>query len=159
MKRPVTVTIAVVLQWVAAVIAAIAGFDFIAAAFEMRRQGVATQIEGALVNQGIIDIPGTAVVTGVFVAGVLILAVGIVRVMIALYLAQGRNWARVVAAVFVVLNLAGGLAYLFEGYWLRALLTVAIELLVLWLLFNSRSNAFFRAGAAGPAPGMDSTPG
>ena len=48
MKRPVTLTIAVVLQWVAAVIAVFSGFDLIAAAFEMSKAGVATQVEAAL---------------------------------------------------------------------------------------------------------------
>jgi hypothetical protein len=146
-KRPVTVTIAVVLQWIAAVIAIISGFDLIAAAFEMRRSGVATQLEAALVNQGIVDVPGSAIVVAVFAAGTLLLAIAVVRVMVALYLARGRNWARIVVAVFVLINMAGGLAYLFEGYWVHALTVVVIEALVLWLLFNHRSNEFFRAAA------------
>lgn len=148
MKRPVQLTIAVALQWVAAVIAVISGFDLIAAAYEMRRAGVATQIEGALVNEGIIDVPGTAVVTAVFVAGVVLLAIALVRVMVAVYLARGRSWARIVVAVFVLVNLAAGLANLFEGYWLRASVVVIIEAAVLWLLFNRRSSDYIRARSA-----------
>lgn len=144
MKRPVQLTIAVILQWIAAVIAIISGFDLIAAAFEMRREGVATQLEGALVNQGIVDVPGSAIVAAVFVAGVLLVVIALVRVMVALYLARGRSWARIVVAVFVLINLAGGLANLFEGYWLRALIAVAIEVVVLWLLFNRRSSEYIR---------------
>ena len=148
MKRPVSILIVVILQWVAAVLAVIAGFDLIAAAYEMRQGDVATQIEGALVNQGIIDISGRSVVVGVFVAGVLLLAIAFVRVMVAVYLAKGRGWARIVVAVFALVNLVGGAAALFEGASLTAIVTIALELLVLYLLFNAQSSAFFRARAA-----------
>lgn len=147
MKRPVSITIVVVLQWIAALIAVIGGFDLIAAAYEMRQGDVATQIEGALVNQGIVDIGGKTVVMGVFVAGVLLLAIAFVRVMVAVYLARGRGWARIVVAVFALVNLAAGLGYLFEGMWLQAIVVVAVELLVLYLLFNAQSSAFIKARA------------
>ena len=148
MKRPVSITIVVVLQWISAIVAVIGGFDLIAAAYEMRQNGVATQIEGALVNQGIIDVSGKTVVVGVFVAGVLLLAIAFVRVMVAIYLARGRGWARIVVAVFALVNLAAGLAYLFEGVWLQALGIAVIEVLVLYLLFNAQSSAFFKARAS-----------
>jgi hypothetical protein len=148
MKRPVTLTIAVVLQWVAAVIAVFSGFDLIAAAFEMSKAGVATQVEAALVNQGIIDISGELVVVGVFIAGVLLMAIAFVRVMVAVYLAKGRNWARIVVAVLVLVSLAGGVAFLFEGYLLRAALTIAVDIVVLWLMFNARASAFIKERSA-----------
>ena len=148
MKRPVTLTVAVVLQWVAAVIAVIAGFDLIAAALEMSQEGVATQVEAALVNQGIIDITGEFVVVGVFVAGVLLIAIAFVRVMVAVYLARGRNWARIVVAVLVLISLAGGVGYLFQGYVVQSALSIGVDLVVLWLLFNARSNAFIAARSA-----------
>jgi hypothetical protein len=142
MKRPVTLTIAVVLQWFAAVVAVITGFDLIADAYEMSKEGVATQIEAALVNQGIIDVSGTLLVDAVFVAGALILALAFVRVMVAVYLGRGRSWARIVVAVLTAISLVGGFAFLFQGYLMRSLLTVVTDLVVLWLLFNARSSAF-----------------
>lgn len=148
MKRPVTLTIAVVLQWVAAVIAVIAGFDLIAAAIEMSQAGVATQVEAALVNQGIIDISGQFVVVGVLVAGVLLIAIAFVRVMVAVYLARGRHWARIVVAILVFISLAGGVGYLFQGYFVQAALAIGVDLLVLWLLFNSSSSAYIAARSA-----------
>ena len=148
MKRPVTLTIAVVLQWVAAVIAVIAGFDLIAAAIEMSQAGIATQIEAALVNQGIIDISGQFVVVGVLVAGVLLIAIAFVRVMVAVYLARGRNWARIVVAILVLISLAGGVGYLFQGYLVQAALAIGVDLLVLWLLFNSSSSAYIASRSA-----------
>jgi hypothetical protein len=148
MKRPVTLTIAVALQWVAAVIAVIAGFDLIAAAIEMSQAGVATQVEAALVNQGIIDISGQFVVVGVLVAGVLLIAIAFVRVMVAVYLARGRHWARIVVAILVFVSLAGGVGYLFQGYLVQAALAIGVDLLVLWLLFNSSSSAYIAARSA-----------
>ncbi len=148
MKRPVTLTIAVVLQWLAAVIAVIAGFDLIAAAMEMSQEGVATQVEAALVNQGIVDITGEFVVVGVFVAGVLLIAIAFVRVMVAVYLARGRNWARIVVAVLVLISLAGSVGYLFQGYVVQAALSIGVDLVVLWLLFNARSSAYITARSA-----------
>jgi hypothetical protein len=148
MKRPVTLTIAVVLQWVAAVIAVIAGFDLIAAAMEMSQAGVATQVEAALVNQGIIDVTGEFVVVGVFVAGVLLIAIAFVRVMVAVYLARGRSWARIVIAILVLVSLAGGVGYLFQGFLVQAGLAISVDLVVLWLLFNSRSSAFIEERSA-----------
>jgi hypothetical protein len=142
MKRPVTLTIAVVLQWVAAVIAVIAGFDLIAAAMEMSQAGVATQVEAALVNQGIIDVTGEFVVVGVFVAGVLLIAIAFVRVMVAVYLARGRSWARIVVAILVLISLVGGVGYLFQGYLVQGVLAIGVDLAVLWLLFNARSSAY-----------------
>jgi hypothetical protein len=148
MKRPVTLTIAVVLQWLAAVIAVIAGFDLIAAAMEMSQAGVATQVEAALVNQGIVDVTGEFVVVGVFVAGVLLMAIAFVRVMVAVYLGRGRTWARIVVAVLVLISLAGGVGYLFQGYVVQAAVSIGVDLLVLWLLFNARSSAYIAARSA-----------
>jgi hypothetical protein len=147
-KGPLSLTIAVVLQWIAAVGAVFGGLDLIFAAFEMRQEGVALQLEGALVNQGIIDVSGTAIVTGVLLAGVLLLVIAFIRVIVAVYLARGRNWARIVVALVVLLQIAGGLAALFAGDWLRAIGVIAVEVLVLWLLFNARSSAFIAERSA-----------
>ncbi len=144
MKRPLTLTIAVALQWVAAVLAIVSGFDLALAAFEMRRDDVALQLEAALVNAGIVDLAGSTVVSAVLVLGVLLIVIAFVRVMAAVYLARGRAWARILVAVFVVVNLISGLAFLFQGEWLRAVAGIVVEVVVLWLLFNARSTAYIR---------------
>jgi hypothetical protein len=80
----------------------------------------------------------------VFTAGVLLLALAFVRVMVAVYLARGRNWARIVIAVLVCISIVSGLSYLFQGYLLRSALTVVVDVVVLWLLFNAQSSAFIK---------------
>jgi hypothetical protein len=144
MTRPVTLTAVVVLQWIAAVIAAISGFDLVAAALEMSDAGMGEPLENALVREGIVDVPGGALITAVFVAGILLLAVAVARVIAALYLARGRSWARILVAVFAGINLVGGLAFLLEAYWVRAIPTIALEVVVFALLFSASSSAFIR---------------
>ncbi len=144
MSRPISLTIAVVLQWVAAVIAVISGFDLMAAAFELSSEGVMSSLETALADEGVNDIAGSLIVIGVFLAGLLVTAIAVLRIMAAYYLGKGRSWARIVVTVLVALNMIGGLGYLLEGYLLRAALTIPLELLVLWLMFNARSSAYIK---------------
>jgi hypothetical protein len=148
MSRPISLTIAVVLQWVAAIVAVLSGLDLIVAAYSMSAEGVADQIEAALVNQGIVDVSGHFVVVGVFMAGVLVMTIALVRVMAAIYLARGRSWARILITILVGINLVSGFAYLFQGYLLRASLVIVVDLVVLWLLFNAQSSAYIRERSA-----------
>ncbi len=68
--------------------------------------------------------------------------------MVAVYLARGRSWARIVVAILVLISLVGGVGYLFQGYLVQATLSIAVDLVVLWLLFNARSSAYITARSA-----------
>ncbi|MDI1288944.1 MAG: hypothetical protein PSX37_03205 [bacterium] len=151
MTRPVSLTIGVILQWVGAVIAIISGLDLIAAAFSMSRSGISEQLETTLREQGITDIAGSLLVLGVFLAGVSIVLLALLRILIAGYVWQGRNWARIVLTVLIGISIVGGIAYLFEGYVMRMLLTVPVDVLVLWLIFNKQSSAFIAERSAARA--------
>jgi len=142
MTRPVSLTIGVILQWVAAAVAVISGLDLIAAAFSMSRSGISESLESTLREEGVTDIAGSLLVLGVFLAGVSIVLLALLRILIAAYVWQGRSWARIVLTVLIGINIVGGLAYLFEGYVMRMLLTVPVDILVLWLIFNERASAF-----------------
>ena len=151
MTRPVSLTIGVILQWVGAAIAIISGLDLIAAAFSMSRSGISEQLEATLREQGVTDIAGSLLVLGVFLAGVSIVLLALLRILIAGYVWQGRNWARIVLTVLIGISIVGGVAYLFEGYVMRMLLTVPIDVLVLWLIFNKQSSAFIAERSAARA--------
>lgn len=151
MSRPVSLTIGVVLQWVAALAAVFSGLDLIAAAFSMSRSGISEQLEATLQQQGITDIAGSLLVLGVFLAGVTIVALALLRILVAAYVWQGRSWARIVLTVLIALNIIGGVAYLFEGYVMRMLLTVPVDVLVLWLLFSERSSEYIKDRSAARA--------
>jgi len=149
MKRPITLTIAVVLQWIAAVIATLVGLELIIAAIELSDSDTESAVGQAIARTGVNDVSSSLVVEGLFIAGALVLALALVRVIVAVYLARGRGWARAVITVMVALSLLTGVAYLFQEEFVRGLGIIVLELVVLWLLFNPRSNAFLseRSGA------------
>ncbi len=148
MNRPITLSIAVIIQWLAALVSAIAGFDLIAAAFSMSGGGTENRIEEALKAEGITDIAGSLVVLGVFIAGVFIIVLALIRILVAAYVWQGRSWARIVLTILVGVNIITGLAYLFDGYILRTLLTVPLDVVALFLLFDGKSSAFIKERTA-----------
>ena len=151
MGRPISLTIGVILQWVAALVAVFSGLDLIAAAFSMSRSGISEQLEATLQNEGITDIAGSLLVLGVFLAGVTIVTLALLRILVGAYLWQGHSWARIVLTVLIGLNIVGGIAYLFEGYVMRMLLTVPVDVLVLWLMFNEQSSAYIKERTAARA--------
>lgn len=144
MKRPITLTIAVVLQWVTALVAMVSAFDLIGAALNMSAEGVAEGLTGALQASGINDVDGSLLVVGVFVAGVFVAVLAVVKVVVATYLLQGRSWARLVLSVLIVLSIVSGLAYLVQGYVMRAALVVPVDIVMLWLIFSAPSSEFIK---------------
>jgi hypothetical protein len=148
MKRPVTVTLVAVLQAVAAVVAAVTAFDLIADAFELAQVGVSTGIDAALTAQGVVDIDPGMPAQSTFAAGILLLALAVVRVLAVGYLLRGRRWARTVLTVLIAVSLAGGLSFLFQGFVLRTTLLVAVDLVLVALLFDRRTSEFIDARSA-----------
>jgi hypothetical protein len=59
---------------------------------------------------------------------------------------NGGDWARILVAILEVLHVAGGVYLLFawSGHYLwQGIWQIAVGLVVLWLLFNPRSDDFF----------------
>ncbi|MHB1211216.1 MAG: hypothetical protein ACYC0W_02980 [Candidatus Nanopelagicales bacterium] len=149
MSRPVSITVAVILQWVGAVYVLILGFDLLAAGVGMTRTGIAAELEATLVEQGITDLSGSIVVVSMILAGALMSAIALVRMVVSAYLWQGREWSRLVLTVLIALNVIGALAYLVQGEWLRAVGAFVIDAIMLYLMFTSQSSAFIaQAGRA-----------
>jgi hypothetical protein len=142
MSRPWTLTGAVVLQWLAAVIALLAGFDLLMSALELPNDSTKRALEQAMTSQGVSDVSAAQVVFGVAIAGVMVLAIALLRIVLAVYLARGRSWARLTITVLVLLNVLAGVVYLFQDEFWRGLPTILLELVVLWLLYNARSSAY-----------------
>jgi hypothetical protein len=150
MSRPVSLTIAVVLQWIAAVGALLVGFDLFMSALELSDAATKSALTKAMSDTGVTDVAASQIVFGVAIAGVFVLAIAVLRVILAVYLARGRSWARTVIAVLVVLNILAGVAYLFQEEFWRGIPTIALEFIVLWLLFNGQSSAFIRERSTAP---------
>ena len=142
MSRPATLTIAVVLQWVAAIITLLAGLDLFMSALRLSNAKAQLAIDNADRLSGVTDVSASQIVAGVLMAGIILIAIAIFRIILALYLGRGRSWARIVITVLVVLNLLGGIAYVFQEEFWRGLPTIALEIVALWLMFNRASSAY-----------------
>lgn len=143
-----TLTLAVILQWIAAVISIIAAVSLILGAFATLNSDVRDEINNALTSEGITEISAGAITGGVFVAGLVVAGIAVIRVIVAFSLARGHNWARILISVFAILSLLGGIGSLFSGQWLTAIVTIVVELVILWLLWNSSSSAYIKVKTA-----------
>ena len=142
-----TLTIAVILQWIAAIVGIIAAVSLILGAFATLDSTFRDTISNALTSEGITEISAGQITAGVFVAGLVVAGIAVIRVIVAVSLARGHNWARILISVFSVLTLLGGIGSLLAGEWI-ALVTIVIELIILWLLWNSSSSAFIKLRTA-----------
>lgn len=148
MSRPITLTIAVVLQWIGAVITIIAAVGIILGAFATLDSGLRADIDKALADSGVSGVSAGAITGGLFVGGLIVAAVAVLRVIIAFSLARGHNWARILISVFAVLNLLAAIGYLFGGLWLNAIIGIVVEGLTLFLLWNAASSAYIKEKTA-----------
>ena len=141
-------TIAVILQWIAAIISIIAAVGLILGAFATLDSGVRDEINNALSSEGVTGISAGAITGGVFIAGLVVAAIAVIRVIVAMSLARGHNWARILITVFAILSLLGGIGTLLGGNWLTGIVSIVVEVVILWLLWNSSSSAYIKVKTA-----------
>ena len=143
-----SLTIAVILQWIAAVISIIAAVSLIFGALATLNSDVRDEINNALTSEGVTEISAAAITGGVFIAGLVVAGIAVIRVIVAFSLARGHNWARLLISVFAILSLLGGVGGLFGGRVLEGIVTIVVELVILWLMWNSSSSAFIKVRTA-----------
>ncbi len=143
MNRPVSLTIAVVLQWIAAVFYVIAGVGILLSGFATLNSNVRDEISSVLDQEGISNVSAGAITAGVFISGLVVIGIAVIRVIVAMSLGKGHNWARILITVFVVLGLLSSIGALFGGQWV-ALVSIAFEVVILWLLWNASSSAYIK---------------
>lgn len=144
MKRPVSLTIAVVLQWISAIAGIISGWAFLMIALATFDSEARRGIEEVLSEAGITDVSGAAVGAGIAIVGVLVIALSIVRIIVAVSLGRGRNWARILITVLAILNILVSIGQLFGGEIISGVVGLVIEAIILWLMWNSSSSAYIR---------------
>jgi len=147
MGRPMTLTIAVVLQWIAAIIGIFSAVAVLGSALAMLNTNVRQGVEQALSDEGI-NGSAVAIAGGLFVGGLMLLAIAIIRAIVAVSLARGHGWARILISVIAVLYLIGGVGSVLGGQWLAGIVSIVIELVILWLLWNSASSAYIKVKTA-----------
>ena len=138
-----SLTIAVVLQWIAAVFYVIAGVGILLSGFATLNSNVRDEISGVLDQEGISNVSTGAITAGVFISGLVVIGIAVIRVIVAMSLGKGHNWARILITVFVVLGLLSSIGALFGGQWV-ALVSIAFEVVILWLLWNASSSAYIK---------------
>jgi len=147
MSRPISLTIAVILQWIAAIFMIIAGVGLLISGIATLNSSVRDEISSVLEQESITGVSPAAISAGVFIAGLVVMGIAIIRVIVAVSLARGHNWARILITVFVVLGLLGAIGALIGGQWI-SLVSIAIEVIILWLLWNSSSSAYIKVKTA-----------
>lgn len=141
-------TIAVVLQWIAAIIGLIGAVGMLLGALAMLNTNVRQGLEQALSDEGVSGVSSAAIAGGVFVAGLIVAGISIIRVIVAVSLARGHAWARMLITVFAVLYLLGGIGSIIGGQWLTGIVSIAVELVILWLMWNGSSSAYIKLKTA-----------
>lgn len=147
MTRPFTLTIVVVLQWIAAILGLIAAVFLLLGAGAMASSDVRDQVTDAIKadTAGLpLTITGETVGWGLLFIGLIVVVVSVLRIIVAVSLARGHAWARIVLTIFVVFGLIGGIAELFQGggtMW-RGIATVVVEIVILWLMWNAQASAY-----------------
>ena len=146
MKRPVTLTIAVVLVWITAVFDALAALGFLGVAAATSIPEGEAAIAKSLADGGISDIPAGMIGTTFLVLAILFLAIAVVEIVVAIFLGRGANWARVVITVFVGLGFVSSLVDIIQGGWgiFTGGLGIVLKIFVLWLVWNARSSEWIR---------------
>ncbi len=150
MTRPFTLTIVVILQWIAAILGLIAAVFLLLGAGAMASPDVRDQVTEAIRadTAGLpLTITGETVGWGLLFIGLIVVVVSVLRIIIAMSLARGHAWARIVLTIFVIFGLIGAIAELFQGggtMW-RGIITIVVEIVILWLMWNARSSAYIAA--------------
>jgi lipid-A-disaccharide synthase-like uncharacterized protein len=151
MKRPASLTIAVVLQYISAILGLIAGGAMFLSGLAAIDPEARRAFEDVMAQQGITGVTGADIGIGLAMIGVLIVAISVVRLIIAISLGRGRNWARVVITVFALLSMLMSVGQLFGGDAINILggaVGIAIEVVILWLMWNGASSAYIRERTA-----------
>jgi len=120
MRRPFTLTLAVLLVWIYVVLSVIVAISALAA---------------------------DPSVVGLFVS-LLGTGVAVVAAIIAFSLARGHSWARIVISVFAVLAVISEVTQIFGGDVLGGIIRLAIQVVVLWLMWNSSSSTYIKLKTA-----------
>lgn len=129
--RPGAVTLVVVLVWISALLEIIAGVVLLVLALTASPSGAGGAARGVLTALGIIA-----------------LLIGLLTAAVATRLGKGGNGARIIVTVLTVLQVAGGLASIIRlagtsGAVSSLWVNVAVGVVILLLLWNSRANTYF----------------
>jgi len=84
----------------------------------------------------------------VIVAGALMFVVAIIQAIFAVTIGRGSNVARILLTILLIIRIISGVVFILtswgtETWMFGVFLAIGLDIVVLLLLFNSRSNEFF----------------
>jgi membrane-associated HD superfamily phosphohydrolase len=145
--RPSQVTIVVVLLWIGFALTLIGGIATILAGTAIAASDPAVVAE-KLVELDLPEAWNTTAGPITIVAGIAILIVALIYAIFAVAVSRGSNIARVLITILIIIRVIAGIVFIVSSWGTPAFtfgifLSLALDIIILLLLFNHASNEFF----------------
>lgn len=146
-ERPSQVTIVVILIWIAFALTIVGAIATILVGTGIAASDPARVAE-ELKNLDLPESWATGVGPIVIVAGALMFVVAIIQAIFAVAIGRGSNVARILLTILMVIRIVSGVVFIVtswgtETWMFGVFLSIALDIIVLLLLFNAKSNEFF----------------
>lgn len=123
-----------------------AGFALLGGLFAM----LAGSVIAAAFESGLGEF-GDLIAGLIVVVGIVLIGLGVLAIFVGIGLLKGRGWARITAIVLTILSAAFSLISLISGDF-TSIVSLALDGLMLYALFNPQTKAWFEHMARNPAP-------
>ena len=146
-ERPSQVTIVVILIWIAFALTVVGAIATILVGTGIAASDPARVAE-ELKNLDLPESWATGIGPIIIVAGALMFVVAIIQAIFAVAIARGSNVARILLTILMVIRIVSGIVFIVTSWgtetWMFGIfLSIALDIIVLLLLFNANSNEFF----------------
>lgn len=145
--RPSQVTIVVVLIWIAFALTILGAIATVLAGTGIAASDPA-KVADALKELDLPQTWSTGVGPIIIVAGALMFVVAIIEAFFAFAIGRGSNIARILLTILLVVRIIGGIVFIVTSWgtetWMFGIfLSIGLDIIVLFLLYNTLSNEFF----------------
>lgn len=145
--RPSQVTIVVVLIWIAFALTILGAIATVLAGTGIAASDPA-KVADALKELDLPQTWSTGVGPIIIVAGALMFVVAIIEAIFAFAIGRGSNIARILLTILLVVRIIGGIVFIVTSWgtetWMFGIfLSIGLDIIVLFLLYNTLSNEFF----------------
>lgn len=146
-ERPSQVTIVVILIWIAFALTVVGAIATILVGTGIAASDPARVAE-ELKNLDLPESWSTGIGPIIIVAGALMFVVAIIQAFFAIAIGRGSNIARILLTILIIIRIVSSIVFIVtswgtETWMFGVFLAVALDVIVLLLLFNSKSNEFF----------------
>ena len=147
-NRPGAVTIVVVLLWISFAFWVISAIVAFFTGTGLTAAGDITQIENELEKLGLPTSWAPAVGPTFLVIGGVLVLFAVISALFAVFIGKGSNVARILLTILIVVRMIASLSSLFAtdlniGMVITIVVSIGIDAVILFLLFNAESNKFF----------------